>query len=182
MALKDLTEKARELMPWNWGKRPVRVRDERTKAGLPAVGEDFHCMFENLFEDFFVHRFADRSLAPFAEPTRSFGTDWPRVDLEETDRQFELTAEVPGMDADDLKVTVDNNRLTIEGSKTTRREQRERDCHLMETHSGSFRRIIPLPLEVSQDGVEAHCKNGQLTVILPKTAASRSSAKRIELK
>jgi len=182
MTVKDLTEKAKELMPWNWGKRPVRIRDERRRSTLPTRGGDFYSLFEEMFEDFFGRRFGDRWLAPLAGATDLLGTDWPRVDLEETDTHFKVTAEVPGMEPEDIEVTVGNNSLTIRGSKTTEREEKKKDYHLMETHSGWFHRTIPLPVEVNADGVEAHCRNGQLTVTIPKTEAGRKAVKRIEVK
>jgi len=181
MALKNLTERAKDLVPWNWGKRPVRVRNERREP-FSAIREDFHRMFESFFDEFFGRRFSDRWLAPMTEPTSLLETGWPRVDLEETDTQFKVTAEVPGMEAEDIDVTIGDRSLTIQGSKTTEREQRKKNYHVMETYSGSFRRTIPLPVEIDTDHVEARCKNGQLTITLPKTQAARASAKKIEVK
>lgn len=182
MTVKDLTQRAKELMPWNWGKRPVRVHDQRRESELPARREDVRSLFEDMFEDFFGRRFGDRWLAPLAGTTDLLGTDWPRVDLEEKDDAFKITAEVPGMEAEDVEVTVGDNSLTIRGSKTTEREEKKKDYHLMETYSGSFHRTIPLPVEVNADGVEAHCRNGQLTVTIPKSEAGRKAAKQIEVK
>ncbi|MBS3820808.1 MAG: Hsp20 family protein [Bacteroidetes bacterium] len=184
MTVKDLTQKAKELIPWNWGKRPVRVQDNRSRrdGSLPALRDDFHRLFDDMFEDFLGRRFGEGLLAPFGEPGSLLDTGWPRVDLEETDDAFKVTAEVPGMEADDVEVTVGDSSLTIRGSKTTEREEKKKDYHLMETYSGSFHRTVPLPVEVNADGVEAHCKNGQLTVTVPKTEAGRKAAKRIEVK
>jgi len=182
MTVRDLTQRAKELMPWNWGKRPVRVRDQRRESKLPVRREDGRSLFEDMFEDFFGRRFGESWLAPLAGTTDLLGTDWPRVDLEETDDAFKVSAEVPGMEADDVEVTVGDNSLTIRGSKTTEREEKKKDYHLMETYSGSFHRTIPLPVEVNADGVEAHCRSGQLTVTIPKSEARRRAVKQIEVK
>ncbi|MCD6365780.1 MAG: Hsp20/alpha crystallin family protein [Planctomycetes bacterium] len=182
MTVKDLTQRAKELMPWNWGKRPVRIRDERNESKLPARREDIRSLFEEMFDDFLGWRFGDRWPAPLARTTDLLGTDWPRVDLEETDDAFKVTAEVPGMEADDVEVTLGDGSLTIRGSKRTEREEKKKDYHLMETYSGSFHRTILLPVEVNADGVQAHCRNGQLTVTVPKSKADRKAVKQIEVK
>ena len=97
MTVKDLTQRAKELMPWNWGKRPVRVHDQRRESKLPARREDVRSLFEDMFEDFFGRRFGDRWLAPLAGTTDLLGTDWPRVDLEETDDAFVKAATKAGL-------------------------------------------------------------------------------------
>ncbi len=182
MTLKELTERAKGLMPRNWGKRPVRVRDERrSDASLPTLRDPFG-MLDEWFDRFLDGRFGESLLAPLAEPESLLGTAWPRVDLAETDNDVKITAEVPGMEADDLEVSLADHSLTIRGSKTTEREQRKKDYHLMETYSGSFHRTIPLPVEVDADGVEAYCRNGQLTITLPKTDAGRRATRHIEVK
>ncbi len=181
MALKKLTKKARALMPPNWGKHPVRVQDE-ARQSLPASPNDMHRIFDGIFEDFFSRRFGENWLAPFAEPLGRFGESLPRIDLEETDREFNVTAEVPGMEAEDIDVTIGDRCVIIRGSKSGEREESNEGYHLKEIHSGSFYRSIPLPIEVDRNGVEAYCKNGQLRLTLPKTEAGRVAVKKIEVR
>jgi len=181
MALKKLTEKARELMPLNWGKRPVRVHDEARRP-LPAATNDMQRMFDGFFEDFFARRFGENWLAPFAEPLGRFGETMPRIDLEETDREFKITAEVPGLEAEDIDVTLGDHCVIIRGFRSDEHEENKKGYHVKEIHSGSFYRSIPLPIEVDRDGVEAYCKNGQLRLTLPKSEAGRVAVKKIEVK
>jgi HSP20 family protein len=181
MALNDLKEKAKDLIPWNWGKEAVQVRDARNQS-LPTLRSEFTRRFEDMFDSLFGRRLGDDLLGPFGGPSELLGTGWPRIDLEETDNEFKVTAEVPGMDADDVEVTINNRSLTIKGSKSTHREDHEKGYRMMETYSGLFHRTIPLPMEVQVGGVEAHCKNGQLTIMLPKTETGRESIKKIEIK
>jgi len=181
MTFKNLAEKANGLMPWNWGKQPVRVRDERDEITL-ARREDMGSVFDEFFESLLPRRFGGGRLASSARPMAMFESSWPRIDLEETDSAFKMTAEVPGMEANDVEVTIGDRSLTIRGSKTTRNEDRRKDYHVMETYSGSFHRTVPLTAGVDADGVEAHCRNGQLTVTVPKVAAGNQAAKRIEVK
>lgn len=181
MALKKLTEKARELMPLNWGKRPVRVHDE-ARPSFSTSPYDMHRMVDSVFEDFFSRRFGENWLAPFTEPLGRFGEGLPRIDLEETDREFKVTAEVPGMEAEDIDVTIGDRCVIIRGSRSGEREENNKGYHVKEIHSGSFYRSIPLPLEVDRNGVEAWCRNGQLRLSLPKTEAGRVTVKKVEVK
>jgi HSP20 family protein len=181
MALQKLTRKAKDLVPMNWGKRPVRVRDE-SREPLPASTNEFRRMFDGLFEDFFSRRFGENWLSPPTEPLAGFDVGWPRIDLEETEKEFKVTAEVPGMEAENIDVTLGDHSLIIRGSKTSDREERNKGYRLKETFSGSFYRTIPLSAEVDRERVEANCKNGQLRLSLPKTADGRAAAKKIEVK
>jgi HSP20 family protein len=181
MALKKLAEKAKEMMPLNWGKHPVRVQDE-ARQSLPVAPNDMQRMFDGIFEDFFSRRFGENWLAPFTEPLGRFGESLPRIDLEETDRELQVTAEVPGMEAEDIDVTIGDRCVIIRGSKSSEREDSKKGYHMKEIRSGSFYRSIPLPIAVDRDGVEAHCKNGQLRLTLPKTDAGRIAVKKIEVK
>ncbi|MCX5685321.1 MAG: Hsp20/alpha crystallin family protein [Planctomycetota bacterium] len=110
------------------------------------------------------------------------GSSWPRIDLEETDDEVVVTADVPSLEAEDIEVTLGESSLTIKGAKTTELEERKRDYNMMETHSGSFYRTIQLPAEVNADRVEARCRNGRLKVTLPKTEAGGHARRRIEVK
>ncbi len=181
MALKKLTEKAKELMPLNWGKHPVRTQDE-ARQSITASRNDVHRMFNDIFEDFFSRRFGENGLAPFTEPLGPFGKSLPQIDLEETDREFKVTAEVPGMEAEDIDISIGDHCVIIRGTKSGEREDSNKGYHLREIHSGSFYRSIPLPIEVDRDGVEAYCKNGQLRLTLPKTETGRVAVKKIEVK
>lgn len=176
MALKELKEKVRHLMPWNWGKKPVRVQGGEGRS-LPAARDEFSPLFGE-----FLDRAFGRHWPALSPPIDLLGGDWPRVDLEETDREFTVTAEVPGMAADDIDVFLTDRSLTIQGAKQANREHRKGNYHLVETYSGSFHRTIPLPADVDVGRVEAHHKNGQLAITLPKTRAGRAATKRIEVK
>lgn len=101
----------------------------------------------------------------------------PAVDVTEKDKEFEITAELPGLDEKDVEVKLANGNLTIKGEKKEEKEEREKDYYLSERRYGSFVRSFPVPEGVSADKIEASFAKGVLTVKLPKTAAAQAEKK-----
>lgn len=93
----------------------------------------------------------------------------PRVDIRETDEEYRVTAELPGLEEKDFEVTLDGDILTIKGEGSTH----------VEASRGSFCRSFQLPIEVDPDAVKAAYKNGVLTVTLPKPPEAESGARTI---
>jgi len=106
----------------------------------------------------------------------------PAVDVIESEKVYEITAELPGMDEKDIEVKVTDGSLTIKGEKQEEKEEKEKDYYLQERHYGSFERSFELPESVDPDKIEASFKNGVLTVTLPKKAEAQKPAKKIEVK
>lgn len=92
----------------------------------------------------------------------------PRLDVGETDTQVTVRAEIPGMDAKDLDITLSGNVLTLSGEKRDTRERREEDYCRVERTFGSFRRTVTLPAEVDADDVNAEYDKGVVTISLKK--------------
>lgn len=124
-------------------------------------------------------------LAPpgWAPANWAMGTLAPRVNLSEDDARVVATVELPGVDDKAIQLELANNTLTVWGEKTPDDETRKEGnvFHLMERASGSFRRSIPIPVEVDEATVEATFRNGVLTVILPKVSPERSGQRRIPI-
>jgi len=100
---------------------------------------------------------------------RNGGTWFPPVNVEETQEELVLTAELPGMNEDDIGLELENNILTISGEKKEEREEREdRRFHLWERRYGTFQRSFTLPRTVSAEEIEARFKDGILFVHMPK--------------
>jgi HSP20 family protein len=106
----------------------------------------------------------------------------PAVDVVESEKAYEITAELPGMDEKNIEVKVTDGSLTIKGEKQEEKEEKERGYYLQERHYGSFERSFELPESVDPDKIEASSKNGVLTVTLPKKAEAQKAAKKIEVK
>ena len=106
----------------------------------------------------------------------------PAVDVTETDKAFEITAELPGMDEKNVEVKTANGGLTIKGEKKDEREEKKKDYYLSERRYGSFERYFALPEGVDADKIEANFKKGVLTVTLPKKPEAQKPAKKIDVK
>jgi HSP20 family protein len=114
-----------------------------------------------LFEDFFDRR-----------PARTEWTDgvWsPSVDLSEDKDNVIVKAEMPGMKKDDVKISVQDNVLTLRGEKKQEKEEKGANYHRVERSHGSFCRSFQLPTPVKTDKIKATYKDGVLNVSLPKT-------------
>lgn len=105
---------------------------------------------------------------------------WPAIDVAEQDDAIVVRAEVPGCKADDIDISVYNNTLTITGEKKETKEQKDNGYYYSESSYGSFRRDMNLPAEVDRDKVEATCKDGVLSIKLPKAAQSKATKVQIK--
>jgi HSP20 family protein len=115
---------------------------------------------------------------PFA---RTFNEMWsPSVDISETKDDFVVKAELPGLEAKDVNVSISGNVLTIKGEKKAEEEEKDEHYHRVERYSGSFQRVFQLPSGVKADKVEANFDKGVLKVILPKVEEAKK--KQIEVK
>jgi HSP20 family protein len=161
------------------------------KPSEPALAHDVWRPFETLrkevdrlFEDFGGDLWPRpfRSLAAFERAWPNKLAASPAVDVSETDRAYEITAELPGMDEKSIEVNVANGGLTIKGEKQEEKEEKKKDYYVSERRYGSFERYFALPEGVDADKIEAAFKNGVLRVTLPKTAEAQKPAKKIEVK
>jgi HSP20 family protein len=122
----------------------------------------------------------DRSLSetPFA---RTFTESWlPSVDISETKDNFVVKAELPGLEAKDVNVSISGDILTIKGEKKAEEEEKDEHYHRIESYSGSFQRVFQLPSGVKADKIEATFDKGVLKVTLPKVEEAKK--KEIEVK
>lgn len=94
----------------------------------------------------------------------------PAVDVVEKDNAFELTAEIPGLDAKNIELSLADDVLTIKGEKNEEKEEKTKDRYISERRYGSFRRSLQLPSSVDPTRIEANYRSGVLTVTLPKSA------------
>ena len=111
------------------------------------------------------------------EPSRGRELNWPRapvVDVAERENEYEITAELPGMEEKDIELIVSDDVLTIKGERKEEKEEKNKDYHISERRYGSFQRSFRLPDRVDDNRIDARFKNGLLTVLLPKTAEARS--------
>ncbi len=170
-------------------KVPVEVKKTERPAPAPAEWHPFDTLrreIDRLFDDFGVGRWRSPL---FARSSTDFDPFWrteiswkaPAVDVAETDKAYEVTAELPGMDESNIEVKLADDVLTIKGEKKEEKEKK-RDYYVSERRFGSFQRSFTVPAGVDASKIEANFKNGVLTVTLPKSAQAQKSEKKIEIK
>ena len=106
----------------------------------------------------------------------------PRIDVAELKDTIEVKAELPGMIADDVKLTCENNILTLSGDKKSAVEEKGKDYYLKEISSGAFSRSIRLPKNIDESKINAVFKNGILTISIPKTEEKEDMIHKIPIK
>ncbi|MBN1392205.1 MAG: Hsp20/alpha crystallin family protein [Sedimentisphaerales bacterium] len=129
-----------------------------------------------------LHRDMDDLFSSFFGdwPVLSQRTVWPAIDIADSENEIIIKAEVPGCKAEDIDISVHGNTLTISGEKKAEEEKKEKGYYHLERSYGSFRREVGLPGDVDPDKVEASCRNGVLTVTLPKS--ERAKAVKVKIK
>lgn len=154
-----------DLIPWR-KKQPVRQEEERSLQSAEHPLLTLQQEMNRLFDDFF----GSRALEPFGALGEGWDAFSPQVDVVETDQEIRVSAELPGMDDEDIEVSLSRDVLTISGEKKQEKQEKGRDYYRAERSYGSFRRSVPLPAEVNADKVDAVFSKGVLTITLPKTA------------
>lgn len=157
------------MVPW---RRKQREPDTwRHESPLAAFREEMY----RLFDRFWREPFGD------IEPFGSWFGGWgPALDVSETAEEICVRAELPGVAADDLEISVSGDVLTLRGEKKQETEEKGRGYHRVERRFGDFQRSVPLPASVDRDKVEAAYRDGVLTIRLPKKETAKP--KRIEVK
>lgn len=161
----------RELTPWG--------RESRDRSLAPSGGSSLTPFMSlqremnRLFDD--VFRGFDLPTAP-AFMARG---GWPSVEVDETDQEYRVSAELPGLDQNDVEVTFDDGVLSIRGEKRMENEDRARA--FSERYYGRFERRIGLDRDVEQDNIRAEFRNGVLTVTVPKSAQAAQRGRRIPI-
>jgi HSP20 family protein len=131
---------------------------------------------------------SDRLNRVFARPaTRTNGkealtvADWaPTVDISETEDEYLIKAELPEVKKDDVKVTLEDGILTIQGERRREKDEKTTKYHRVERSYGSFVRSFSLPDQVDENGVKAEYKDGMLNLRIPKSEKAKPRA--IEVK
>lgn len=156
-------------------------KTEGTSTPAPRYFDPFSAMRAEM--DRVFDTFLGRGLSGLPAMARSGWGDAmaPSIDLRETDKEFVVEAELPGLDEKDVDVTLSNGVLSIKGEKKSEREEKKDNYHLMERSYGSFHRSFQLGDAVDSDKVLATFDKGVLKVTLPKRAEAASAEKRIPI-
>jgi HSP20 family protein len=145
----------KELTPW----RPF--------GELSSLRREMDRLWENFFGERPLGRIWEREWAP-------------SLDMSETKDNYVVKAEVPGIDAKHIDISLTGDVLTIKGEKSQEKEEKEEDHHLVERSYGSFSRSVRIPAEVESNKIKASYKNGILAITLPKS--EKVKAKEVKIK
>jgi HSP20 family protein len=104
-----------------------------------------------------------------------------KIDLSETENEIQVTAEMPGIDPNEVEVLLEDDRLIIRGENKEEREERDRNYHIRERVQGTFSRTLTLPFEPNPSKVSAEFKNGLMTITIPKPQEVKPKQHRIEV-
>ena len=104
---------------------------------------------------------------------------FPSMDVADTADALEITAELPGLSRDDVKIAVDGDMLTISGEKRTEVESKDRNFRTVERSYGEFSRAVYLPQSVDQNRIDAHMADGVLRITAPKKADAETRTVKI---
>ncbi|NEX13784.1 MAG: heat-shock protein Hsp20 [Prosthecochloris sp.] len=137
---------------------------------LRLYGRDPLKMFENVFNDT-VSPFVTSMVAP------SF-----KVDVSEDEKAIYIDADMPGMNKEDVKISMDEDVLTISAERTHEEEEKKKDYHRVERSYGSMSRSFSLGENVDLDNVDATYENGELRVVVMKKEPTEKKAKEITVK
>ncbi|MBI2994581.1 MAG: Hsp20/alpha crystallin family protein [Gammaproteobacteria bacterium] len=172
-------------------KLPVKTLEKKAEEASKAEARQpidlLRREVDRLFDDFgsgFWRWPFRRSLLEFEPVWRtelSFGTV-PAVDIVEKDKEYEISAELPGMEPGNIEINLVNGGLTIKGEKKEEKEEKKKDYYLSERRYGSFERSFCVPEGVDTDRIDASFKKGVLRVTLPKTPAAQKPEKKISVK
>ncbi len=154
----------KDLIPW--GRRETSSATTPEASPMLALQQDLNRVFDEYWNRF-------TSLAP---------NGFPKTDMCDKEDEIEVTMDLPGLDENDIDVSVTEDTLTIKSERRSETEEKRKDFYLHERTYGSFVRTVPLPMGVQTDKAKAEFRKGVLTVTLPKAPGTTSRSKRIQVK
>jgi HSP20 family protein len=131
---------------------------------------------------FGLHREIDRLFNEFAQGVGPDGTKniVPSIEISETDKAIEISAEMPGLERKDVEITIEDDTLTIRGEKKIEENQKDKNVQHSERAYGVFLRMLQLPPGIDPSSVQATMSNGVLKITIPKPA--KPEPKKVEVK
>jgi HSP20 family protein len=121
-----------------------------------------------------LNRFFGQMPIRTSEEEGGFFADWsPAVDVEETDKEYLIKADLPAVKKEDVKVGIEDGILTVQGERKQEKEEKDKRFHRLERSYGKFVRRMSVPIDVDPQKVAADFKDGVLNVHLPKTNGAK---------
>lgn len=147
-------------------KKSVTPREPGSVSRSPFGGSPLRGLFSRAaLDDLFDQFLTDNNGRQLAEVMNA------AMDVAETSQSFEVKMDLPGVNAEDVEIQIDNNTLTVRGERSEEKEERDEDkqFHRVERYAGSFSRSVVLPNSINEDETVAEFKDGVLKITIPKT-------------
>lgn len=168
---------ARDMVPWRWGGLRRREHEDHPARSFYDEIDSLHRDMDRLFESVWSGGLG--GLTPISLTRHEL---MPQLDVTEDENAYCVKADLPGIDENDIDITLSDRRLTIRGEKKEDKETNEKDVYRRERSYGQFSRSIEVPTAVDVEKIAASFEKGVLKVTLPKTEDAKGKAKRIEIK
>ena len=159
------------------------VATAEPESSTQAQRWDLESEFDRLFENFFRRNWltpARMEFPTFPSLRDSLTSKLPKVNVIERDDEFVVEAELPGIDKDDVEVSITPSAVTIAASTRKESEEEKGNYHRREIHTGHFSRTLPLPSGVETDKTKAKFKDGMLRLKMPKAEEARTRSIKVE--
>jgi HSP20 family protein len=163
---------------------PTAARAPSLWQSFEAMRQEMDRMFDDLTRGFGGLPLSRRifDIEPLLRYEPPLGGATPVVDVVETEKEYQISAELPGLSEKDVEVVLADDILTIKGEKKEEKEEKAKNYHLSERRYGAFQRSFQLPSGVDADKIEAGFQSGVLTLTLPKIPEAQKSEKKIAIK
>lgn len=168
----------KQVSPWRWGGLKNWEAEHHPIQAFRHQLEVLRRDMDRLFESFWQNDGLPRSMPDTWMSTAEL---MPRIDETEDEKGFHVKVELPGMDKQDVDVSMTDGLLTITGEKKQEEEETGKNFYRKERSFGSFHRVLPIPCAVDESGIEASFRKGVLTIELPKTEEAKKKVKHIEV-
>ncbi|MEF3696343.1 Hsp20/alpha crystallin family protein [Desulfolutivibrio sp.] len=180
-----------KLNPWNWfTKEDAQDAAPPAAPGAPPAKPSFpespfpslHPDTERFFENAFRNFGFPRGMWPgFISGPESGGIAKPKVDITGSEKEYTVSAELPGIDEKDIHIELKGDCLIIRAEKRQEEKSEDKGYYRVERRFGAFERVLSVPKDADTANIKATCKNGVVTITMPRTAAQEPSARRIAI-
>lgn len=197
-----------KLKPWNWFKHendssnqiPVSKNNVHAESSLDskpiaskqnqAMGSliQLHNEMDRLFDEAW-RSFGMPSGSRTTRPTPIFNSNFfdnsilgdyrAKLDVSGSEKEYEVSIDLPGLSEDEIEIELNDNTLTIKGQKEEKSESKGKQYYRVERSIGSFQRTLSLPEDANRDEISANMKNGLLVIQIPRRALPKDDVKRI---
>lgn len=157
-----------KLLPWRRAENGHQLAKNSHYNSFLELQKQMNNLFNNFFDN----------NALYADNTGVFN---PEFEVSETDKTIEVSAELPGMEEDNVDISIENNVLKITGEKRSEEKKDDKNYHFTERSYGAFKRCFSLPEGLALDKVEAKFKDGVLTMHLPKNEEYQQKVTKIKI-